>query len=193
MPNPNEPDDAGLNLPPLVHVDDQQRTADAATEQRRDAEAREWTRIAHDALHDLEAELAAPIEMHQGADPRDFESAVEAKTERVSHMLAKVHDAVHAAVQDDPPPAETAATDLRPFDRAFASLAREHGVAAVWVAAHPNGHLHSGGHVELNTTISAVIQAGMQTMGGQSPEQDSGLILPASGRNGSGLIVPGQG
>jgi hypothetical protein len=134
-------------------------------------------------MHELESELESPWP--------DDEAGQDAKNDALGSLLARAHEAVHAAVQDDPPPAETAATDLRPFDRAFTSLAREHGVAAVWIAAHPDGHLHSGGHVELNTALIPVIHAGMKALGEARPAPSSGLVVPASGRNGSGLVLPG--
>lgn len=136
------------------------------------AQRREWARIAHDRMHELEVFIAEC----QAGTRSDFDS--------ITPLYAGVHEALHGAVEDDPPPADTAATDLRPFDRGFSSLAREHGVAAIWVGAHPDGKLRFGGHVQLMESVQQVMTAGMQTMQEQSGR--SALIVP----NGNGLIVP---
>lgn len=146
------------------------------------ARRREWTRIAHDAMHEFDA-----LDSY-GFDDDDMGRIG-------SELLSRVHDALHHAVGDEPPPAETAATDLRPFDKAFAALAREHGVAAVWVAAL-DGKLHSGGHVELAGSVLQLLQAGMQALAAAPPEPqvpDGKPALWTPNGDGRGLIVPEGG
>lgn len=146
------------------------------------AQRREWARIAHDALHELDAIV-------EGEPTYQFDVAVD-------ELLKRVHDALHHAVDDDPPPADSAATDLRPFDRAFASLAREHGVQAVWIAAHPDGTLKHGGEVQLNEAVAQIMHAGMSTIAAMNELQSQqqappGLYVPEGSVNGK-LIIPGQ-
>lgn len=152
------------------------------------ARRREWTRIAHDALHELET-----LRERYERETED-EALVARLIDEMRGAFSRVHEALHNAVDDDPTPAETAASDLRPFDRGFVSLAREHGVAAMWIAA-VDGRLLTGGHVDLNRDVSQIIHAGMAVIGQgvtpAQPEPDSGLWTP--GPNGRGLIMPGEG
>lgn len=111
----------------------------------------------------------------------------------VPDKVDKAHAALHAAIGDDAIPddtSETAAADLRPFDRAFTRAAVSHEVNAVWIAAS-KGRLITGGHAGLNQAVGNIMAAGMQALGG-SPTPPPDPLWTPNGSNGPGLIVPGN-